>query len=62
MQQIVSSGASNPLLFFLINSLRAIAEVGAAAKSDFDKNKLGSVGHYQINFADASPVVPRDQT
>jgi len=62
MQQIVPSCASKPLLFFLIDSLCSIAEVGAATKSDFDKNKLGPIGHYQINFADASPVVPRDQT
>ena len=62
MQQVVPSRASKPLLFFLIDSGCSIPEVGAATKSDFDKNKLGSIGHYQIDFADASAVVPRDQT
>jgi hypothetical protein len=62
MQQVVSSRASKPLLFVLIDSGRSITEVGAATKSDFDKNKLRTMSHYQINFADACPVVPRDQT
>jgi hypothetical protein len=61
MEQIVSRRASQPLLFFLIDRGRSIAEVGTAAKSDFDENKLGSIGHYQINFTYASAVVSRDQ-
>ena len=61
MQQIMSGRASKPLLFFLIDSGCSIPEVGAATKSDFDKNQLGSIGHYQIDLAHASAIVPRDQ-
>ena len=57
MQQVVSSGAGKALLFFQIDAGCAVTEVGAASISNFDENKLGAIGHDQIDFTHARAIV-----